>query len=254
MIDDQRPDERPAQNPAQGLLANAQRVLALAESVRDAKSVALKSDKFSERKQHVQDLLGRLAPLAATQRALVEAAIPFPGSPHGAGTYTTTADQFEAVTSTFRDDPDSLFGTPFKEVKDRAYNIATGLERRLREGWAAHVESVVQTPAGDQLDVFAKVPDFRDVAVRLKALYASRAALAERLPTNAEEVQAPHDLAAQIEEAWRALGGDAPASVLDLLRAAGTPSGASLDTLTDDVRRWISDNNLSDTLRIRLTS
>ena len=238
----------------QGLLANAQRVLALAESVRDAQRVARQSDTFSERQQHVQDLLGRLAPLATAQQVMADVGVAFEGTPHGPATYVSAADSFAAIHTAFRSDPETVFGTPFREARERAGNIATGLRNRLRKGWDAHVKAVVQTPGSDQLDVFNAIPAFRDVAARLKRLYAEREPLAQSLPATDDDARAPHRLASEIAAAWGELGGGAPPPVLDLLRAAGSTAGAPLDALTEEVRQWIDDHDLSDALRIRLAS
>jgi hypothetical protein len=257
MTADAQPPVTPSSPGPEGLLANARRVLALAEGVRDAQRVARQSDNFSERKQHVQDLRERLALLAAAQQVMSGAGIAFAPSPKGAGTYTATAELFESVRSEFGEDPESLFGDTFRKAKERALAIAGGpnggLEKRLRQGWAAHVESVVQTPGSDQLDVFAKIPAFQKVTAELRQLYEERTRLSQSLPMSDDEAQAPHRLAAQIEDAWARLGGDAPETVLELLRAAGTPTGAALDTLTNEVREWLDDHGVTDALRIRIS-
>ena len=238
----------------EGLLAQAQRVLALAESVRDAQRVAKKADSFSERRGHIQDLLGSTVPLAITQQLFVDAGIKFPGSPRGAGTYSNTAQQFTDVRLSFEDDPESLFGNEFRTARDRAANIATGLEKRLRQGWAEYVEATVPTHDPDQLDVFAEIPAFREAVHRLRSLYRNRASLVDKLPVAEEGIQAPRVLAEEIDDAWSRLGGGAPPPVLDLLRAAGTRSGAPLHAYTSEVRQWLDERGLTDALRIRLAS
>ena len=242
----------PTADASDGLLAYAQRILHLAERVRDAQRVAREAERYYERKERVDGLVEELEPLVRAQRLLAEAEIPFKGTPHGAGTYSDTAARYRDVDEAFNADPSSVFGTPFREAAERTDKIVTGLRRRLLEGWAAYVDRVVPMQDPEQLEVFARLPAFAEVVDQLLALYRDRAALAEQLPQTEEDVRAPEALASRVEDAWLLLGGKAPEAVLDLLRAADSRAGAPLSALTDEVRAWLEEHDLTDALRLRL--
>ena len=236
----------------EGLLAKATRIRTLAETVRDAQRLAVDADRYVERLGHVHELQRELARLEVCQGAFVRAGIPFEPS-RKASNYDTSAAQFESAREAFRDEPTTIFERPYRDAQDRARNLTTGLEGRLKSAWTAHVDATVPTPARDQLDVFAQIPAFRAVTERLRELYAERKGLREALPTSDDDVGAPVDLADQIHAAWGQLGGGAPEPVLDLLRQAADGGGAPLDALTPDVRDWLDANGVTDALRIRIS-
>lgn len=236
----------------EGLLAKAQRIRTLAETVRDAQRLAGDADRYVERLGHVRELVDRLARLEACHGALVRSGIPFE-PPRNVSNYVTSAGQFGAIRAAFQNEPTTIFEHSYRDAQERAVSLETALQRRLTKGWEAHVDATVPTPAQDQLAVFAKIPAFRAVTAQLRELYARRKQLREALPTSDVDVQAAADLADRIHAAWGELGGGAPEPVLDLLRRAADGGGAPLDALTPEVRDWLDANGVTDALRIRIS-
>lgn len=239
-------------HPAEGLLAKAQRILTLAEDVRNEQRLAKDADRYSDRLGHLRELAVQLEPLVACQHALAHAGIPFAPSPK-ASNYAISADQFGEIQKSFREEPESIFDTPVRDARERAQSLSDGLMKRLQQAWAAHIDATVPSLDRDQLDVFATIPAFRQVTRELGQLYDKPKRLRDTLPTSSADVQAPAELATLVNAAWSQLGGGAPPSVLDLLRAAGTPAGAPLGTLTPKVQAWLDSNGVTEALRIRIS-
>ena len=92
--------------------------------------------------------------------------------------------------------------------------------------------------------------------VRLLRQRAERIELTRRtLPKNAQELREFNDEVAELQQAWSQLGGgEVPAAVVTFLKAAAAPTGAAIDLLTDEVRRWLTQHGIARSFAIRVAN
>lgn len=161
-----------------------------------------------------------------------------------------------AIRDRFRAKPESIIDertfapTTFSESLT---GISDQLEAGLQTAWSKYTERKIPATNREVLDVLATAfpREVRHLRQRAERLEQTR----HTLPKNAEELQEFDDEVAELQRAWSQLGGgDVPAAVIAFLKAAAAPTGAAIDLLTDDVRRWLTHHGIARSFAIRVAN
>jgi hypothetical protein len=210
-----------------------------------------------KRFQKVRDLVQRhatrLVDLVTVLRAFKET---------GVGTVTLSSqakDSLLTVTGArekFRTKTESLVED--KEFSSVGFSNALAttidtLEEALKDAWGKYAES--KTPAANP-DVLSVLEPAFPREVRLIRERSNRLAVARlTLPKSAGQVREFDAQVAELQKAWGQLGGgEVPAAVLTFLRAAAGETGARIELLTDEVRRWLEVKKIARSFSIRVSS
>lgn len=154
---------------------------------------------------------------------------------------------------------EALAQDPLSITKGRDFSsMKTTFEKFAKDGtvsaektWEQYMPRARPTVDTNQLTQAEQQKDFATIALKLK----TRAKHAEKIgkvpPANEEDF-------VEIETVWediRQMMSELPdvaddPLVQEFLKAANSPAGASIDLLTDDVRTWLSENNIAEKYRI----
>jgi hypothetical protein len=161
-----------------------------------------------------------------------------------------------AIRDRFRAKPESIIDerafapTPFSET---VTGIGDQLEADLQTAWSKYTERKIPATNREVLDVLATAfpREVRQLRQRAERLELTR----HTLPKNAQELREFDDEVAELQRAWSQLGGgDVPAAVIAFLKAAAAPTGAAIDLLTEDVRRWLTQHGIARSFAIRVAN
>jgi hypothetical protein len=149
------------------------------------------------------------------------------------------------------DDPSAVTeGAPKTLNPLRAFT--TTLSEAGTAAWRSHVSAKLPRVGADILPVLAQVPALRTRVESFRALQSSALSKANSLPTGSSDFEALDKAAAACQAAWEALDADSiPIGVTRFLRSATSDSGATIDSLTDEVCAWLKAHNLSASFTIR---
>jgi len=118
--------------------------------------------------------------------------------------------------------------------------------------WKRHVTESLPRAGADLVQVFAQIPALKARVERFRALQTAARAFADRLPTGSADLDALERAANACKDAWQALDADdIPVVVTRFLRGATSDAGAALDSLTDEVKAWLSAQNLTGSFTVR---
>ena len=131
-------------------------------------------------------------------------------------------------------------------------NFAGAIAQANEVAWRRHVTESLPRVGADLVQVFGQIPALKARVERFRALQASAKSLADRLPTGRADLEALEQAAEACKVAWQALDADdIPADVTHFLRGATSDTGAALDSLTDQVKAWLTAQNLTASFTIR---
>lgn len=130
--------------------------------------------------------------------------------------------------------------------------FANTIAQANEAAWRAHVTESLPRVGADLVQVFGQIPALKARVERFRTLQTAARSLADRPPTSSADLDALEQAAKACTEAWQALDADdIPAAVTRFLRGATSDSGAGLDSLTDEVKTWLTAHNLSASFTIR---
>lgn len=169
---------------------------------------------------------------------------------------STLAERAKDLRNAMSGKPSSINETPFNlkhEFLDRLAGIASAAERMISASWKSYVRKRAEFGSSDILDALAAIPQFRPSVNRIRHCRAAVEALGETVPEDPKATVSRLDaLVAEHEKSWSELSAkDIPASVVKFIRDAAN-DGASLTSYSDEVRRWLDEQNLIASFRIRL--
>ncbi|MCB2399372.1 hypothetical protein [Rhizobium ruizarguesonis] len=168
----------------------------------------------------------------------------------------TLAERAKELRTAMTGNPSVIHDPPFNlkyEFLDRLINIATFAERTIAASWKTHVRKSANFGPSDILDALFAIPQFRASVTRIRQSRAAVEALGEVNP--ADPKAAIKQLEALVEEqakAWSDFSAkDISPNVVKFIRESAS-DGASLASYSDEVRKWLTDNDLIASFRIRL--
>lgn len=197
--------------------------------------------------------VNRLGPLLSVLRTLRSANLAYIDLSQDAKPLAT---KVVAIRDQFRAKPESIIDertftpAPFSES---VTGIGDQLQADLQAAWSKYTDRNIPATNREVLDVLATAfpREVQQLRQRAERLDLTR----HTLPTNAEELREFDDDVAELQQAWSQLGGgDVPAEVIAFLKAAAAPTGAAIDLLTDDVRRWLTQHGIARSFAIRVAN
>lgn len=235
------------------LLERAGQVTAKIITFQRLKSAADEAGMFATRAAQFKTVAQRIVGLRATLEALAAAGISVDFAPaDGAG----LAEKARSLKGLVQENPASINDPPFDlrfGFTDRLVEVAKAGERAAQASWSAYVTKRATFGSDDVLSALAVVPQFRVSVGRIRAIRASVAGFGTALPADpATTVAKINALVAEHDQAWAALDAtEIPPSVVAFIRTAAS-QGATLGSLTSEVRAWLESRNLLAAFRIRL--
>lgn len=154
---------------------------------------------------------------------------------------------------------EALMTDPLSITKGREFsNMKKAFEKFAADGiavavatWEQYIPKARPTVDTNQLAQAAQQKDFATIAMQLKTTVKYAEKICKKLPSNEEEFL-------EIESAWadiRRMISQLPdvtndPKVQEFLKAANSQSGASIELLTEEVRAWLRQNNVTEKYRI----
>jgi hypothetical protein len=195
----------------------------------------------------------RIAPLAATARTLREANVANVDLGQEAKEVLATLGKARAA---FADRPESLIDPrvlDLTKLGKAIEGLAKQLEERLRAEWLQHTAARIPATKREVLDVLAPAfpKEVRLLRQRAEKLELSR----HTLPTTQEALSEFESEVVELQQAWAKVGGgNVPPAVTSFLQAAASHAGASLELLTDEVRRWLAEHKIIALFSIKVSN
>ncbi len=165
---------------------------------------------------------------------------------------TKCIDRVRKIRESMQTDPLSITkGHQFTNMRKAFEKFATEGSECAHATWAKYMPRAKPSVDTNQLAEAEQQNDFKTTVLKLR----TRAKYAEKL---GREPPANEDDFAELESAWEdiremmaALPDVAPDPLVqEFLKAANSPAGASIDSLTDEVRSWLQENNIAEKYRI----
>jgi DNA repair ATPase RecN len=144
------------------------------------------------------------------------------------------------------EDPRTVLLNPLRQLTSK-------IRTSLGEEWSTW--SLQEIPAfNDELmNVLSTVASMKSKVEQLRSLKRSINETANNLPDTRLQIDSFLISIKSIRETLETLEGEGvPKEVVEFLRAAGRPNGASLAQLTPVIHKWFADQNLVQSLRVRV--
>ena len=125
--------------------------------------------------------------------------------------------------------------------------LAGLINEELSVGWRSYLSGIKPTIDQGLLIVLQSSPSYVNHANRVSELSSAFDTLANRLPTNQEEIDRPRELAAALRDAIENLPLDIPEPVRQLFVAISRRS-ATAGHLTDEALDWLRERDMLDTI------
>jgi hypothetical protein len=157
-----------------------------------------------------------------------------------------TANLQSILDPTPGEDPRTVLLNPLRQ-------LASKIRTSLVEEWSSW--SLQEIPAfNDELmNVLSTVASMKSKVEQLRSLKRSINETANNLPVSRLQIDSFLSAIKSIRETLETLEGEGvPKEVVEFLRSAGRPNGASLAQLTPVVHKWFADQNLVQSLRVRV--
>ncbi len=155
----------------------------------------------------------------------------------------------------FQEDPEWIidnknFGKNSFSLK--VEQLQNALKKQLNEAWDLYRSQKMPSTNNEILNLLERVAAFRLTVQRIRNLD-SQIQQVTSFPQSSEEFTRIERLIEELKQCWNSLNADeVPETVLRFLRVAAN-QGASLSLLTPEVKDWLTQHGLIDSLRIRLT-
>ncbi len=127
------------------------------------------------------------------------------------------------------------------------------LRKNLEDSWYKYVKKQIPSIDLQFLNVLANVPGLISSVQKIKNNRQSLLDLADTLPQDNSVFAKINNLSNELSKQWEGFGNGMPTTVETFLRKTAS-HGASLNDLTDEVKAWLSDHNISDDFVIKAES
>ncbi|MGO6790014.1 hypothetical protein ACCS70_03750 [Rhizobium ruizarguesonis] len=168
----------------------------------------------------------------------------------------TLADRAKELLAAMNGNPSAIDNPPFNlkyDFLDRLASITSTAERTVAASWKSYVRKRAEFGSSEVLDALFAIPQFRPSVTRIRQSRTAVEALGETTPTDPKSTISQLDaLIAEQAKAWSDLSAnDIPSSVVKFIRESAN-DGASLESYSEEIRKWLTDRNLIASFRIRL--
>ena len=135
----------------------------------------------------------------------------------------------------------------------RIETLAKDLEEQLRSDWLRYAQGRIPATRREVLDVLATA--FPAEVLLLRQCAEKLELACKDLPITQSAISEFETDVKALQDAWAQVGGgDVPVAVTSFLQAAASPSGASLDLFSDDVRSWLSNHKILTSFSIKVSN
>lgn len=129
-------------------------------------------------------------------------------------------------------------------------NLKNRLQQNLTQAWKSYLNQHLPSTNKEMLEIFAGLVTLRPTIERIYTL--QRQIQSIEFPKNSEEFDRIDNLIDELRQSLASLSSDQiPENVQDFLKTAAT-QGATIDLLTPEVKEWLIQHRLINSLRIRL--
>jgi DNA repair exonuclease SbcCD ATPase subunit len=157
-------------------------------------------------------------------------------------------EEFSRDPLTATDPQDSSFRFSYLRSLD---TITENVRRRLLLSWQAYLRAQAPELHEDLLSVLGRIGKLSQPVQEIRQLQTNLEQSSAALPQDDASIHAALDTTKKLRERWTALPvEDIDASVMDFLRSAVGPDGAPVAGLTTDIRAWLEEHGLLESLRI----
>lgn len=125
----------------------------------------------------------------------------------------------------------------FNALEHKGNNYLNSIEQELLRLWEEQIELKIGKHDTTVLIESDKIPGFQEVSRQIREINAKVIRLRSELPGDSQDFERVERWAKELQSAWKKF--DAPAAVMKFLRAASSPTGATLAMVDDEVRAWI---------------
>ncbi|MBD2200617.1 MULTISPECIES: hypothetical protein [Calothrix] len=135
-------------------------------------------------------------------------------------------------------------------LKSQVDNLKNALEQQLSEAWESYRDQQMPNTKNEILTLLAKVEAFKQTVLQIQII--DREIKSITYPKNNADFVVYERKIEQLKYHWNSLSSDeVPEAVLHFLRAAAN-QGAPLNLWTSEVKDWIDQHGIADSLKIRL--
>ncbi|MBE9111421.1 hypothetical protein IQ273_18615 [Nodosilinea sp. LEGE 07298] len=203
-------------------------------------------NKFRERQQKLEALVDDLRPLlialdAFRERNLISV------------NFSQKADQVlaevAAIISEFQKDKGWIIEQfKFNALQAKVSALKVELKGQLQQAWLAYKQKKVPITSSELLELLGKIDTFKPAVQKIQRRIAELKAV--EYPQDISHFQRIDQAIQDLETAWGSLD-DVPTDVQSFLRAA-TTHGASIDSLTPEVKNWLIEQGITRFFYIQL--
>lgn len=231
--------------------AQADRLVTLIARQRELSTQVTQLEGFRGQLYELQRAVARFSPIVRIYSVFRERGI---GNANGDVGVQDALRQVSQLAARYKTDRTSILG-PNRLVSLRAVQLlGDTVQGRLLSEWQAYTATCVPSVNDDVLNVLSRIPALKASVNRVWAGLRELSDRMQRLPETAADIDAFEQHAKSVRAQWDAFdSGHLSPEVLRFLREAGG-TGAGLESLTDSVRAWLSENKLATSFVIRSTA
>jgi hypothetical protein len=140
----------------------------------------------------------------------------------------------------------------FAQIERDAQEVSRWTAERVKEVWQAYILTITPSISPEVLDLLEAMPAFTSQIRLVRARVAHFQRVSAVLPGTSADIEAVRATAEAASAAFLALHtDDIPPEVWQFLRAATSPTGATLASLTPAVSDWLKTRRLDSAFSIR---
>lgn len=166
----------------------------------------------------------------------------------------TTSDLLAIITEAekkFNENPDSIIDFKINTLNSRIETLKKTLEQQLSQSWKTYLDENMPSTNNEVLSVMAKFDEFKNTVNEIRNL--DKEIKAVNYPKNDAEFTKYEGKIKRLKLCWDVESDKFPETILQFLKDAANPNkGASLNSLTPEVKDWIERYNIYDSIKIRL--
>jgi hypothetical protein len=158
------------------------------------------------------------------------------------------------VATRFREKPEAATlkqGKRWRSLLEATSELASSLDSSLGASWKNYIGSklFVGRPPDEEERSLAKTPANQKALQRYRTLFTQFAQMRSSPPTAAETFARLRDLSEELSSIK--FERNVPRAIQDFLEATGSPAGATLDHLTDEVKVWLEEHDVLESYVIK---
>ncbi|MGG3471331.1 hypothetical protein ABES02_28155 [Neobacillus pocheonensis] len=226
----------------------------LVSSIEQKKTMLLQRkniQSFNSRKNQLAGLSTKLAKVFQTYNVLKEKGIQ---TGDFNGQLADAARKLKEVNQKYLDDPSWIKDqNALDQLSRKIDKLTNDMSGNFLEVWKGYINKQVPALNTEILSILGKISSFRVTTSEINRIFKSIQQEIGVLPTSAQDILKMETKCKLLIDKWNHLGADdVPHEVLTFLRGTGTPSGASLSMLTEEVVKWLEQHRLDSFISIRM--